>query len=392
MMVHPKRGRTVKAVSYLYMLSSRAFLWKSSKHLSMKVVAVFSFLALNAAAFSFTPRVARGRYHLRTVLAVTSDFTTTGSEAATSIGFNNDSTTKPEESMTQRRRVSVLLCPAQFCVPDDYADFFDRLSLLSRTDPSIAEIGTCCVAPLPRTEWIKVAKQLPTQEFFDAQLNVPKTLDWYFQAIEKGLANIFAQEGPDANICFVGHSIGGWVARAYLGGMSQSSSSVSRLSRQRCTSLITLGTPHVAPKTALVDQTRGLIQSIDSKEECSSQALADRGIDVTCVCSSSMKANFFSVDVEDIVAASSYLPLLGRLDDSLRGDGIVPLDLAFLDEPARRVVIEQCPLTNEKVRHSHVVPTPWNLVDGYAPSIRLPTSFPSYTSDGVVSMWAKYII
>lgn len=359
---------------------------------------MISLLTLIPGGLGFTPTRARqGRSHHhdpRTVLAVASEFTATGREVKeVNVPIDTDATSrvKLDESTAQRRRVSILLCPAQFCVPDDYSDFFDRLSLLSQTDASIAEIGTCRVAPLPRTEWIKVAKQLPTQAFFDAQLNVPKTLDWYFQAMETGLAEIFAQEGPDANICFVGHSIGGWVARAYLGGMSQSSSSVSRLSNQRCTSLITLGTPHIAPKTALVDQTRGLIRAIDNRPECSSRALADRGIDVTCVCSSSMKANFFSADVEDIIAASSYLPLMGRLH-SLRGDGIVPLDLAFLDEPARRVIIEQCPLTNEKVRHSHVVPTPWNLLDGYASSIRLPSSFPSYTSDGVVSMWAKYIL
>ncbi|GAX24240.1 hypothetical protein FisN_4Lh059 [Fistulifera solaris] len=350
------------------------------------------------AIIGFTPFVIIGRSPLHghrirtcTVLAAPSEPPTTA--VVTPLGSNVDSTLQSDDNSTkQRRRVSVLLCPAQFCVPDDYSDFLDRLSLLSQTDPSMSEIGTCRVAPLPRTEWIKVAKQLPTQEFFEARLNVPKTLDWYFQAIEKGLAEIFTEEGPDANICFVGHSIGGWVARAYLGGMSESSSSVSRLANQRCTSLITLGTPHVAPETALVDQTRGLIRSIDSQQECSSQALADRGIAVTCVCSSSMKANFFSVNVEDIVAAASYLPLLGRLDASVRGDGIVPLDLAFLEEPARRVIIDQCPLTNEKVRHSHVVPTPWNLWDGYASSIRLPSSFPSYTSDGVVPMWAKYIL
>ena len=361
----------------------------------MRALISIRLLALVPIVIGFTPRAEHGRAqhsHQRTAFAVSSEFTATGPEVGMPLDSDATSATKSNEFTSQRRRVSILLCPAQFCVPDDYSDFFDRLSVLSQTDMSIAEIGTCRVAPLPRTEWIKVAKQLPTQEFFDAQLNVRKTLDWYFQAIEKGLADIFAQEGPDANICFVGHSIGGWVARAYLGGMSMSSSSVSRLSRQRCTSLITLGTPHIAPQTALVDQTRGLIRSIDSTVECSSQALADRGIDVTCVCSSSMKANFFSVDVEDIVAASSYLPLLGRLDDSIRGDGIVPLDLAFLDEPARRIIIEQCPVTNEKVRHSHVVPTPWNLVDGYAPSIHLPSSFPSYTSDGVVDIWAKYII
>jgi alpha-beta hydrolase superfamily lysophospholipase len=79
------------------------------------------------------------------------------------------------------------------------------------------------VAPLPRTEWIKVAKQLPTKQFLNAELDVRVTLDWYFEALEKALCELFAVVGcddEDVQVCLVGHSIGGWVARAYLGGMS----------------------------------------------------------------------------------------------------------------------------------------------------------------------------
>ena len=290
-----------------------------------------------------------------------------------------------------KRRVAVLLCPAQFCVPDDYQEFFTQLSELASTDPDLPQIETCRVAPLPRTEWIKVARNLPTRAFLEGRLPVVSTLSWYFEAMEKALAEIFEKEGHDVNICLIGHSIGGWVARAYLGGLSQSSTAVHRLAMERCTSLVTLGTPHVSPKTALVDQTRGLLNEIEEAPSCKPQALVDRGIDITCVSSSGLSAKFLTSNVEELVAASSYLPLLGKLDASVIGDGIVPLDLAFMEEPARRVVVEECSLTNERVRHSHVVPTPWNLINGYAPSIRLPQGFPSYVSEGVVPFWAKYI-
>lgn len=120
-----------------------------------------------------------------------------------------------------RRRVSLLVCPAQFCVPDDYTILFDNLREAGIPGDDNFEIGTTVVAPLPRTEWIKVAKQLPTQNFIDATLPVHKTLDWYFEAIETGLLEILAKEGPDANVCIIGHSIGGWVARAFLGGLSR---------------------------------------------------------------------------------------------------------------------------------------------------------------------------
>lgn len=170
-----------------------------------------------------------------------------------------------------------------------------------------------------------------------------------------------------------------------------SSSAVAKIAADRCTSLVTLGTPHVAPETALVDQTRGLIREIDESPSCSAQALSDKGIDITCVCSASLSGAFLSTNVEELVAATSYLPLLGRLGSDVQGDGIVPLELAFMEPPARKVIIEQCNNTGSRVRHSHVLPTPWNLWDGYAPSIDLPSDFASYVSEGVVSQWAKYI-
>jgi hypothetical protein len=115
-------------------------------------------------------------------------------------------------------KVAIIVCPAQFCVPDDYQVLFDNL----RDVPELSNIvGTCMVAPLPRTEWIKVAKKLPTQDFLQANLPVHDTLNWYFDALEIAIADVLSKEGPDVNLCIVGHSIGGWVARAYLGGLSR---------------------------------------------------------------------------------------------------------------------------------------------------------------------------
>jgi hypothetical protein len=239
---------------------------------------------------------------------------------------------------------------------------------------------------------LPVAKQLPTKAFLEARLPVQKTLAWYFDAIERSLTDIFAEEGPDANICIIGHSIGGWVARAYLGGMAGSSTAIGRLAQSQCTSFITLGTPHTSPEGALVDQTRGLLRAVEANPSCSAQSLQERGIEITCVGSSGLGGNFISTDVEELVAASSYLPLLGRIGKDVTGDGIVPLDLAFLDENhSRRVVVESCSITGGKVRHAHVLPTPWQLLDGYAGSIRLPEDFIWYGSEGIIDDWAQHI-
>ena len=152
---------------------------------------------------------------------------------------------------------------------------------------------------------------------------------------------------------------------------------------------MTIGTPHLSPVDALVDQTRGLLREIEESASCSPQALSDLGIDITCVGSSGVGGKFLSTNIEELVAASSYLPLMGRGD--MQGDGIVPVDLAFMESPARRIVVEECSLSGAPVRHSHVVPTPWNLLDGYAPSLKLPETFVSYVSEGVLPQWSQYI-
>jgi hypothetical protein len=139
-------------------------------------------------------------------------------KSSSSTSCNNDQ---------QERRVALLLCPAQFCVPDDYAELWQTLpsqiEVESDNDVIIIDRELSRVVPLSRRDWIKVSKQLPSREFWNANLNVHKTLDWYFEAIEDGLAQILYREDLQQNVdvCLVGHSIGGWVARAFLGGLSR---------------------------------------------------------------------------------------------------------------------------------------------------------------------------
>lgn len=311
----------------------------------------------------------------------------------------DDVATTETKKNRKKKRVAILLCPAQFCVPADYADLLRTI----KSRHSGVDVVASRVAPLPRTEWIKVARQLPTKDFFDANLSVKKTLDWYFDAMETALAELFAEVGEGngddddddlLEVCVVGHSIGGWVARAYLGGLSGSSTSVYRLAKERITSLVTLGTPHTSPDSALVDQTRGLLREIASSPSCSSRSLSEEGVvkvRITCVGGSGLTGKLITTNVEELIAATSYLPLVGRLGSDVRGDGIVPSELAYMEEPARRVEVERCDETGGAVRHAHVLPTPWNLVDGSAPSIGLPEDVVWYGSPGVLGQWLDYI-
>lgn len=304
--------------------------------------------------------------------------------------MNSGAGNSMKNSSSPKQKVAVLLCPAQFCIPADYTELWPTLrKTLEEGDSPIELAASSRVVPLSRLDWIKVARQLPTKEFVQAKLPVRPTLIWYFEAIEKALADILAAEGPDVQIAIVGHSIGGWVARAYLGGLSQSASATFRLAVQQCTALITLGTPHISPKEALVDQTRGLLEAIEATPSCSPKSLLENaGISFTCVASQALVGSWSPTNINGLVAAASYAPLTGKWFD-VKGDGIVPLDLALLPEPARSVVLEKCALTEQYIYHLHVLPTPWNLWDPLAPS--LPLEFTSYVSPGVVSQWAPYL-
>ena len=339
-------------------------------------IAAFS-LSLFVAVGSFSQTEAFGPQHTRKLTKPST------SSLLSSVNANVDIS---PPSTSDKKRTAVLICPAQFCVPADYEKLISTLLSKSPT------ISSGRVANLPRTEWIKVARQLPTSEFLSANLNNAKTLDWYFQAIENGLAEIYAEEGDDVNVCLIGHSIGGWVARSYLGGLSQSSTAVYRETMDRCTSLITLGSPHKAPGSALVDQTRGLLRAVDESRECSVEGLKEKGISVTCVLSNAVKANIVTTNLEEIVAATSYLPLTGDWTKIaiIKGDGIIPEDLGFMDG-CNRVVVEKCSITGNNVRHAHVLPTPYNLWDPSAPSISLPEDFCWYGSEGVIDSWVQYV-
>ena len=174
-------------------------------------------------------------------------------------------------------------------------------------------------------------------------------------------------------------------------GAPSSSTSVHKLTLSQCTSLVTLGTPHSSPESALVDQTRGLLKEVEASTSCSSKTLTDGGIEITCVGSASIGGNLLSTNIEELVAASSYLPLLGRLGADVKGDGIIPTELAFMEAPAKRIELDCCKITGNQVRHAHVFPTPWNLFDGAAASISLPDEFTWYGSKGVLEEWVQYI-
>jgi len=149
----------------------------------------------------------------------------------------------------------VVLCPAQFGTAEDYTQL--KQDLRARGFDLYA-------APLRRFDWFKIVPATLTMDFFTASLKPAKTLGFFYEALDKAFAQVEADYGPDAQVAVLGHSIGGWVARSYIGEQMG-----AELASRRVCSLVTLGTPHNPPPAdspmAALDQTRGLLTYINQR-------------------------------------------------------------------------------------------------------------------------------
>ena len=148
----------------------------------------------------------------------------------------------------------VVLCPAQFGTAEDYVQLKQDLR---------ARGFDLYPAPLRRFDWLRIVPATLTKDFLSATLKPSKTLGFFYEALDKAFAQIEADYGPDARVAVLGHSIGGWVARSYIGEEMG-----AELAARRVCSLVTLGTPHNPPPSgspmAALDQTRGLLTYINA--------------------------------------------------------------------------------------------------------------------------------
>lgn len=88
-------------------------------------------------------------------------------------------------------------------------------------------------------------------------------MQFYYEAIDRALEEI-KERHPGQEVHVIGHSIGGWVARAWL------AEGCADADRDNVLSLTTLGTPNTPPPEdaglwAAVDQTRGLLKDINAR-------------------------------------------------------------------------------------------------------------------------------
>jgi pimeloyl-ACP methyl ester carboxylesterase len=127
-------------------------------------------------------------------------------------------------------------------------------------------ISAVSVVPIQRTDWLNVARGLTDLGFVagNAQPEGP-AFSWYVAkakaTVERAVAarEKSAEASSDARVVLVGHSAGGWLARALCAVAGD------EWVRQNIRGVVTLGAPHTSPPPEVADQTRGTIPAVNKR-------------------------------------------------------------------------------------------------------------------------------
>ena len=166
---------------------------------------------------------------------------------------------------------------------------------------------------------------------------------WFINRLRADIEEAHAQSGGK-RVLLIGHSAGGWLARAALADGAWSAGNDDAVNAAELVSgLVTLGTPHFPPPDGTPDMTQGVLKYVD---ECYPGAfLGEKGIGYVCVGGDAIVGdnsrattpteasvdNIYSMRGEGSasrVAYNSYLMTCGRGD--VTGDGVVPLEWTLL--------------------------------------------------------------
>jgi pimeloyl-ACP methyl ester carboxylesterase len=192
------------------------------------------------------------------------------------------------------------------------------------------------IVPVERWDWIRVAMGLFDPDFWQSNQSPSGwAYGWYLQRTRETVESC-CHQNPGESVLLVGHSAGGWLARAALGN-----------DLKNVCGLVTLGTPQLPPpKKEIGCATRGALKNTN---EAFPGAFRKDVVYVTVAGNAVTGGIEVSRDVDDIyarrgegsaqnVAKINYESLIGDFK-GVSGDGVVPLSIAHL-EGAEQITLD----------------------------------------------------
>ena len=247
-------------------------------------------------------------------------------EAKTS--SSSSSSSSSSRRRRKKKRKVVVIFPQQLGAESDYYDLEEQLRVILPPDSKVITV------PLTRLDWpVGLLPTFFSREYREGSLTPRGALRFYLERADKAVAEAVQavetscdKSEEDANveveISVVAHSIGGWIARAWLSEWCDPST------QARVKSLVTLGSPHNEPPegtlVAKLDQTRGLLRYINTKYP----GAHIPGVNYVSIITESVKGGLVGPNPAGLLASGSYTALAG--DGGASGDGLIPVSAATL--------------------------------------------------------------
>lgn len=261
-------------------------------------------------------------------------------------------------------KTPIVICPGFGNDPIDYITPLEQersVGLVAQLEKRGFDPERIAIVPLSRWEWARVAGGLLDIPNFYTKSALPtgKGYGWYVKRVKETVDQVYESSGGE-KVIVIGHSAGGWLARAALGDgtwevLSDGEERKEIRTSDRIACLATVGAIHKPPKEEGTCVTAGALANTNSMFP--GAFLKDEGVGYVSVGGDAIvgddsKENLSTedgaTDADDLyakrgessasrVAYTSYKAVCGEGD--VTGDGVVPLEWSML-ENARQIPLE----------------------------------------------------
>lgn len=279
---------------------------------------------------------------------------------------------KESEASEQSKSVHFLILPGFFNDSQDYTmpgSLLPCLSSRSTKHPRQLSRDRIHVLPIQRKDWLTVFLcGILDVNFWKSDMSPQSpSFAWYLERIYKEVNRIVTEQvgiginEENVKVVLLGHSAGGWLARAALGfgtvpkgkEFSFARTHENKIALKHIAGLVSLGTPHKPPPATVMDMTRGALRITD--ELFPGAFHSPDGLFYVTIVGNAVegkeqtKSTPFQPRTLSEVAFISYEAVCGK--GTTVGDGVVPINSAHLHDAIQLVL--------PNVFHSINAPEDW---------------------------------